>query len=762
MNRMLRNILITLLIVLPFWLSSQNVALVLSGGAAKAYSHIGVLKALEENNIPIDYIVGNSMGALIGALYSSGYSPDEIRTILSDPDFLNITKKSNVNSGCYYQDNEPDAAFVNFPFNIDMGFNIQLPLSVYDFQKIDYGLMEYFSGASAVSGSNFDSLMIPFRCVAADIDSSRLIAFKHGNLAKAVRASITFPFFVRPVEIDGVVFFDGGMYDNFPVSTAINEFHPDLIIGSKAVSNFSSPDPDDAISLMQSMLMAKADFGIDSLVGVVIETKTGEESVFHFSKIDEYIDSGYVAANRMISEIIERIEPKNRSVSISEKRNDFNARLPKRTVGNITVTGVNEKQKKYFAKLIGDPSRYNDTDKFSDFYRCLLSNENVMNIYPEMMFDSVNRRYDLNLVIKKSEPFNLRIGGYISSSGVNEGFIEFGYKQLGKSAKSLSIGSYFGTYYNSFSVMGKIEFPGTLPVFIKLNFLVSRRNYFSNARYYYEDQFPAYIIADENYFELSSGVPVGYSGVASAGISNINAYYQYYQDNSFSRSDTADVSNFYFLSPFIEYEFNSLNRKQFASAGQYFYTGFSYFSGYEKYTMGTGKAPTTEITQDLNYYTLSLRYLRYFDIAHNFAIGLSAELSISSKPLLNSYISSLLLATPYEPIPVMKTLFLENYRTNNYGGIGTSFVYNFYKRFDLRINGYYYVPYTKILKGSDNTAYLSKPVTYHYFLGSAELVYHPPIGVISASVNYIEKPGSKVGFLLNLGFLIFNKSKLNR
>jgi len=117
-------------------LSSQTVALVLSGGAAKAYAHIGVLKALEENNIPIDYIVGNSMGSLIGALYSSGYSPDEIRLILSNSEFLNISKESNINSTCFYQRNEPDASFVNFPFNVDKGFNIRLPLSVYNFQRL--------------------------------------------------------------------------------------------------------------------------------------------------------------------------------------------------------------------------------------------------------------------------------------------------------------------------------------------------------------------------------------------------------------------------------------------------------------------------------------------------------------------------------------------------------------------------------------------------------------------------------------------------
>lgn len=426
MRNFLKNIATITLLVLPLYLSSQTVALVLSGGAAKAYAHIGVLKALEENNIPIDYIVGNSMGSLIGALYSSGYSPEEIRTILSNPEFLNISKERNINSTCFYQRNEPDASFVNFPFNIDKGFSIRLPLSVYDFQKIDYALMEYFSGASAVSANNFDSLMIPFRCVAADIDSSRLIAFDHGNLAKSVRASITFPFFVRPINIDGVVYFDGGMYDNFPVNTAINEFNPDIILGSKAVNNFSSPNPDDAISLMQSMLMAKADFKIDSTLGLLIETKSGDESIFHFSKIDDYINNGYASANRMMDQIIERVGQNNTNKTSSEKRNEFRSRVPKRKIGSVSITGVNEKQKSYFLKLIGDPQRYNDSDKFEDFYNCILANENIRSIYPEMKFDNITGNFDLNLVIQKSEPYNLRIGGYISSAGVNEGFIEFG------------------------------------------------------------------------------------------------------------------------------------------------------------------------------------------------------------------------------------------------------------------------------------------------------------------------------------------------
>jgi len=756
------SLLFLLVILNSLSLKSQSVALVLSGGAAKAYAHIGVIKALEENNIPIDYIVGSSMGALIGGLYSSGYTIDEIRIILSNQEFLNITKgKSRVI--CNYQQNEPNAAFVNFPFNIDKGFNIQLPLNVYDFQSIDYALMEYFASASAISHENFDSLMIPFRCVAADIDSSRLVVFDHGNLAKSIRASMTFPFMVRPVKIDGVVLFDGGMYDNFPVGVAVEEFNPDFIIGSKAVDNFSSPDPDDAVSLMQSMLMSKANFGIDSLVGLVIETKSGEESIFEFSKINDYIDSGYFAAMQMIPEIITRLDTSSKIVSVTKKRSVFKEVLQQTLIGSISVSGLNEKQSQYFIKLIGSNDRYNSTNSFIDFYNRLLSNENVANIYPEIIFDSVTGIFDLNLIIEKSEPFNLQVGGYISSFGVNEGFLEFGYKHLGSYAKSFSISSYFGTFYNSLAGIGKIEFPGEIPFYLKVNMLISRKNYFSNARYYYEDQFPAYIIADENYAEISTGIPVGLYSSVSAGISNINAYFQYYKDNQFSRTDTADVSNFYFLSPTLEFEFNSLNRKQNASKGHSLYVSLSYYLGNEKYRDGSGKAPSDEVSNNLSYYTISMRYLKYFQLSNTLSAGLSSQLSISSKPLLDSYISSLLLATPYEPIPIMKTLFLENYRANNYGSVGASFVYGFYSRFDVRFEGHYYVPYNKLLKDSNNnTAYLSSPFNYHYVLGLAQLTYRPPVGVVSVSVNYIDKPGNKLGFLVNIGYLIFNKSKLNR
>ncbi|MBT3453394.1 MAG: patatin, partial [Lentimicrobiaceae bacterium] len=120
-KKVLYIILVWCYILTPFLGHAQTVALVLSGGGAKAYSHIGVLKAIEEANIEVDYIVGNSMGALIGAFYSSGYSPSEIESILTNPDFLSFTRENTDKTACYYQNVESDASFVNFTFDVEKG-----------------------------------------------------------------------------------------------------------------------------------------------------------------------------------------------------------------------------------------------------------------------------------------------------------------------------------------------------------------------------------------------------------------------------------------------------------------------------------------------------------------------------------------------------------------------------------------------------------------------------------------------------------------
>lgn len=758
---LIKYLILALILLISQWTFSQGVAVVLSGGGAKAYSHIGVLKALEENNVPIDYIVGNSMGALIGGLYASGYTADEIEKLLTNPEFLNINRINSTERVCFYQKDEPSAAIAHFTFNLDKGFKINIPVNVYDFQTIDYYLMLYFANAFAKSRGDFDNLMIPFRCIATDIDSSRLVVFSEGNIAKAVRASATFPFFVRPVAIYETLFFDGGMYNNFPVDIAIDEFNPDYIIGSKAVNNYDSPDPDNAISLMQSMLMAKVDYTIDTTKGFVIESNTGMGTIFEFDNIHQYIDSGYAAASRNVASIKKRASDYSKS-NTKEKRRNYVTEFPEIDVKNVKIKGVKDGSKEYFEKLFVSNDEYQDGSDFRKFYSCLISNENVKSVYPELVFTDDSKQYEIDLIIQKSQLFGLDVGGYISSNGVNEGYVNMNLKFLGKQSKVIDVGAYFGTFYNSVFSYGKYEFPGKIPLTVKMKVLVSRKNYFSNARYFFEDNFPAYIIADENYLDLNFSVPSGLSGSIIAGITNINANFQYYMDNYFTRTDTADVSNFYFLTLYFEATWNTLNFKSFPNKGHRISFVYGYYNGNERYTEGTAKKQFTTIENSHQYHMFKFDFSKYFKFSKPVSVGLNLGGGWSNQGTMSNYISTLLLAQPFEPIPVMRSMFLENYRANIYANLGAIFDYNFYKSFHFRLDGYYYVPYEKILRDASGMATFSTPFSYQYFVSSARFIYRPPVGQVSLSMNYIEKPGSKFGFLINLGYLIFNKSKLHR
>jgi NTE family protein len=198
---------------------TQKVCLVLSGGGAKGASHIGVIQALEENNIPIDCIAGVSMGAIIGGMYASGYSTEEMKSILLSDYFLNIVSGKIPEKYKFFMKQESaNASWIDFKLNYDSvkASNI-LPGNIISSLLMDFEFLELFSPSNAVSANNFDSLMVPLRFIAADIAAKKAVIFRRGDLAVGLRATMTFPFYFKPVRIDGKLMFDGGMYNNFPM-----------------------------------------------------------------------------------------------------------------------------------------------------------------------------------------------------------------------------------------------------------------------------------------------------------------------------------------------------------------------------------------------------------------------------------------------------------------------------------------------------------------------------------------------------------------
>jgi hypothetical protein len=195
-----RTIAFAVLLCLATAASGQRVGLVLSGGGATAMAHIGVMKALEENNIPIDFITGSSMGALVGGLYAAGYSPWQIDSLFSSEQFRIMAEGGIEPEFTYFfKQDTPDASLISLRFDLDTLLTTSLPTNLRSPVLLDFEQMRGFAPVSAAAGYSMDSLFVPFRCVASDITAQRAHIFRSGDLSQAIRASMSYPFYFKPI-----------------------------------------------------------------------------------------------------------------------------------------------------------------------------------------------------------------------------------------------------------------------------------------------------------------------------------------------------------------------------------------------------------------------------------------------------------------------------------------------------------------------------------------------------------------------------------
>ena len=172
----------------------------MSGGGARGLAHIGVIKALEENNIPIDYVAGTSMGAIIAALYAMGYSPEEMEEVIASDEFKRwYSGKKGKEEIFYFRRNEETPDILNLRMDTRDSIRLVMPsLTLVDPTQMNLAFMQMFSEANAACKNNFDSLMVPFRCVASDVYNKQQVVYSEGELGDAVRASMSFPLVLSP------------------------------------------------------------------------------------------------------------------------------------------------------------------------------------------------------------------------------------------------------------------------------------------------------------------------------------------------------------------------------------------------------------------------------------------------------------------------------------------------------------------------------------------------------------------------------------
>ena len=221
-----------------------KVGLVLGGGGALGLAHIGVLKVLEEQRIPIDFIGGTSMGSIIAGLYASGMSPDEMQAWLESLDWDEVMSDATPRRELYFRRKQEDQRYL-----LEMGLNWKGPkmgTGLAAGQKFN-NLMQLVT-LRAAGITDFDRLPIPYRAVATDLQSGTARVLDHGNLATAMRASMAVPGVFTAVEIDGRVLVDGGIVDNLPVDV-VKAMGADVVIAVDVGSDADVVDPESLKSL---------------------------------------------------------------------------------------------------------------------------------------------------------------------------------------------------------------------------------------------------------------------------------------------------------------------------------------------------------------------------------------------------------------------------------------------------------------------------------------------------------------------------------
>ena len=205
----------------------KKVGLVLSGGGAKGMAHIGAIKIIEEAGIPIDYVVGTSMGSIIGGLYSIGYTPEQMDSMVRKQDWTFLLSDQILRKDMNMQERETDEKYV-----------ISVPFSKSAIQDLTGGLIKGQNISNLFSeltlgyhdSLNFNKLPIPFACVSENIVKGEEYVFHEGVLSTAMRASMAIPGVFTPVRLDSMVLVDGGVVNNYPVNVA-KGMGADVIIG---------------------------------------------------------------------------------------------------------------------------------------------------------------------------------------------------------------------------------------------------------------------------------------------------------------------------------------------------------------------------------------------------------------------------------------------------------------------------------------------------------------------------------------------------
>lgn len=431
-------------------------ALVLSGGGARGGVHVGVLKVLEENKIPIDMIVGTSMGSFVGGLYASGKTPHEIEQILVSSDWKEFIRTNFERSDTPMKRKQIEDYFQGrLALGINKDKHFVLPTGVFKRQPL---LLKFLKESEHVEDiQNFDNLSIPFRAVATNIENGEAVVLKSGSLGRAMYASSAIPGGFQPIRIDNKNLVDGGISKNLPISVA-KEMQADIIIAVDASESFEKE-----IDINSYLVV------MDQLVNILMRKNTDDEILMLTS--DDVLISPYLNGYSGLdvdkyAQIIEIGEAYARDslhnyehLKISDE--DYEKYLKKHRFEH-------HRQTSYIDEIIIENNTYISNEMIKDrlhvkvgdiLDECVLR-KNMMHIYNMMIFDSVEyeliKKGEKNTVVIKTTPSWDNRGEVRFSFGFEDDYNGASAYSFKMAYRAYGINSYGGEFNSDFEI-GKKE-----------------------------------------------------------------------------------------------------------------------------------------------------------------------------------------------------------------------------------------------------------------------------------------------------------------
>lgn len=766
------SIVISFFFILINSLQAQRVGLVLSGGGAKGAAHIGVIKAFEENEIPIDYITGTSIGAIIGSLYAMGYTPDEMLQLMLSKEF-GYWQTGTVEDDYMYYFRKPDPTPEMAHFSIDMSDSLQiktnfLPQSLINPIQMNQAFMALYAQATAKAAWNFDNLFVPFRCIGSDIYNKKPVIFKNGDLGEAVRISMTFPLFFKPVWKDSVPMFDGGIYDNFPVKTMKEDFHPDFIFGV-ALSTGKSKPSNNPYNQIETMIMQETNYEVDEEDGMIIRFNMPDVSLLDFQKANEIMEMGYKRTMSLIDSIKGRVHRRMPLDSLNSRRKQYKESLPPLVFKNIYITGVSESQQKYIeSQLHRDINQEFSMEEFKRAYFKMLAYSKIKEIVPKAIYNRVNKTFDLHLYITMSDEINIGLGGNISSHQANQLYLGLGYRYLGRYAADMNADFQVGNSFSGVMLNGRMYLQTRIPTYINWQGVFSYKRYSESQSLFYEDVVPAFIKQHELYMKLKLGFPFLNRAKAEIGFGygQLNDYYYQNTEVSFADRDY-EHSRYNLFSGSLNIEQNSLSTKVYPISGVKRSLNAQYITGTEKYKPNVATEPTKNNTH--SWLQMKAHWEQYHELSKLFNLGYTGELVLSSKNLMENYTASILQAPAFTPTPHSTIVFNEAFRANQYAALGISPILKLGKFVHFRLDLYGFLPLYEIKKHTevlDNNYVMTLPYYGKFldsfkYMGEAAFVVHLPFTSISLYANGYSYPSKNFNFGINIGYLLFNPKLLD-